>query len=102
MTSPARISCRERLSSNSAAKLFSLMAEAGIWDSVFMSKGLELAEKPFHLTGWFIFPSAAEKTLSCGLDAVGMWVIRSAGWGPARRRFEPLEYPGNDLLYRKP
>jgi hypothetical protein len=31
-----------------------------------MSKGLELAEKPLHLTGWFIYPSSAEKIPSCG------------------------------------
>src|SRR5579859_1093569 len=31
-----------------------------------------------------------------------MRVIHSTGWGLAGRRFEPLEYPGNDLLYGNP
>jgi hypothetical protein len=31
-----------------------------------MSKGLELAKKPLNLTGWFIYPSTAEKIPSRG------------------------------------
>src|SRR4051812_27782720 len=31
-----------------------------------------------------------------------MRATRSAGWGLAQRRSEPLEYPGNHFFYRKP
>ena len=49
MTSPARISCRERLSSNSAAKLFSSMPEAGVWGAVFMKMDRD-SENPLQKT----------------------------------------------------
>src|SRR5258708_18125551 len=51
MTSPARISFRDRLSSNIAAKLFSEVAASGVRVSVVIKRGLDSQKNPLLETG---------------------------------------------------